>query len=129
MKEFEAWWALYPRKVGKGAARAAWAKALRLAAPERLIQALREQVAAGVFGQEVQFVPHPRTWLTQERWEDEVVMRRVRTAADDLAARWVEACRKGSEAAKADVRAAARQRGLRWDEVMEARRALAEDQP
>ncbi len=51
---FEAWWDRYPRKVGKGQARPAYAKAL-----------------PGILAQEPQFQPHASTWLNGERWLDD----------------------------------------------------------
>lgn len=71
---FEQFWAVYPRKVGKGAARAVW---MRL----RPNGELARDICAAVEAQAQtpqwkrnggQFIPHPRTWLTQARWEDEV---------------------------------------------------------
>jgi hypothetical protein len=63
----------YPRKVGKDAARKAFAKrkvdeallASMIAAIKA--QGLREKCAKG----ESQFVPHPSTWLNEGRWLDE----------------------------------------------------------
>lgn len=65
---FDAWWELYPRKVGKGAARAAYGRAIRKAAPELIAAALRRAVA--FWGPDLKFIPHPATWLNQERWAD-----------------------------------------------------------
>lgn len=67
--DFDEFWRLYPRSTGKGAAKAAFVKALR----KTTLQALLE--AAWRFAHdpnlpEPQFIPHPATWLNQERWED-----------------------------------------------------------
>jgi len=70
---FDIFWATYPRKVAKGAARRAWDKALKKTTPEKIMFAVGKQTAAGVFACEMCFVPHPATWLNQERWDDEVV--------------------------------------------------------
>lgn len=70
---FDEFWDAYPRKVGKGAARRAWRKALRSGADlEQVI------VAAGCFRTqcfaqrtEARFIPHPANWLSSERYGDE----------------------------------------------------------
>ncbi len=71
---FAAFYALYPRKVARKAAEKAWA---RCATSPELI----EQIIAGLKAQlprmckkEKQFIPHPATWLNQERWQDELWM-------------------------------------------------------
>lgn len=97
---FDEFWANYPRKVGKGAARKAWAKAVKEMDPEDLIRAtvefahwLRRERT------EVRFIPHPATWLNQERWADERMpsvepesniqahMRLVNALGDDVVAK------------------------------------------
>lgn len=69
---FERFWASYPRKVGKGAAWRVW---VRLAPDEaltsRMIAAVAVQAQTRQWRKDGgQFVPHPSTWLNQERWED-----------------------------------------------------------
>lgn len=65
---FEDWWKAYPRKVGKGAARTAYLAAVKRGASEQdLAAALRRQQ----WPAEERFIPHARTWLTQDRWQDE----------------------------------------------------------
>lgn len=71
--EFESWWELYPRKVGKAAAAKAYAKARRDVDAEALVYGLAN--AAQVWkatGTEAQFIPHAATWLNAGRWADEV---------------------------------------------------------
>lgn len=66
--EFEAWWKLYPRKVGKDAAREKFGKARKRVSAEALMQAVKVYM---------QTKPdyadwcHPATWLNQGRWQDE----------------------------------------------------------
>jgi hypothetical protein len=68
---FPAFWKVYPRKVGKGAAEKAFAKAVKDGAvPDELVQAA-EKFSADSNLPEAQFIPHPATWLNQRRWEDE----------------------------------------------------------
>lgn len=70
---FDEFWASYPKKVGKEAARKAWNRLK----PDK---ALRERIAAAVAtAKESQqwnrengrFIPNPATWLNQGRWDDE----------------------------------------------------------
>jgi hypothetical protein len=67
---FETFWALYPRRTGKGAALKAW----NTAKPdlEAVKSALSWQVYQASWGKDGgAFIPHPATWLNQRRWEDE----------------------------------------------------------
>jgi hypothetical protein len=65
--DFDAFWRAYPRKVGKGAAAKAWVRATTLNPPSAIIAA----VALQKFDHRERFIPHPATWLNQERWLDE----------------------------------------------------------
>lgn len=70
---FEKFWEAYPRKVGKGAARKIWAK---LKPPEELVEkmiaAVAEQRKTPQWQKDGgQYIPHPATWLSQDRWDDE----------------------------------------------------------
>lgn len=67
---FTDFWSLYPRKVAKGAARKAWAKALKSTDAESIITALKAQLPAWQQS-DPKFVPHAATWLNGERWADE----------------------------------------------------------
>lgn len=70
---FEQFWFVYPKKVGKDAARREWDKL----APDNdlsdlMISRVREQSASAQWLKDNgQFIPHPRTWLHQGRWKDE----------------------------------------------------------
>jgi uncharacterized protein YdaU (DUF1376 family) len=70
--DFDSWWAAYPRKKGKGRAKKAWKFALGQTDAATMTAALASQIAAGVFTIETRFVPHPGTWLAEERWTDEI---------------------------------------------------------
>lgn len=61
--------AAYPRREGRGAARAAWDKAIRKAEPDAIIAGARRFAADP--NREDGFTPHPATWLNQERWSDD----------------------------------------------------------
>lgn len=87
---FSEFWASYPRRTGKGAARGIWLIRTRETPPEQIISALRAQLDAGQFSDDIQFIPHPRTWLHQQRYEDDIIPRRrpvFRNPALELLAR------------------------------------------
>jgi uncharacterized protein YdaU (DUF1376 family) len=67
---FNVFWKQYPRKVAKPNAEKAWLKIK----PDdvvlkKMLDAINQQ---GLPSKEIQFVPHPATWLNAKRWEDEV---------------------------------------------------------
>lgn len=70
---FDEFWEAYPRKIGKGAARKAWEKI-------RPGESLAAEIVAAVHRDRKteqwrrdsgKYIPHPATWLNQERWEDD----------------------------------------------------------
>jgi hypothetical protein len=67
---FGEFWQVYPRKVGKRAARAAFERAARRASVEEILDGAR-RFAADPNLPETRFIPHPTTWLNQDRWADE----------------------------------------------------------
>ena len=67
---FEDFWSAYPRKIGKGNARRAFAKAMKNATIEEISSGLNRQLAA-LSSKEQQYIPHASTWLNGERWNDE----------------------------------------------------------
>ncbi|MFE5258277.1 hypothetical protein [Streptomyces coelicoflavus] len=70
---FDEFWAAYPRKVAKGTARTAWAKALKRGVSAQHITAAAARASAQwrAAHTELRFVPHPTTWLNGERYDDE----------------------------------------------------------
>lgn len=66
---FTEFWESVPRKVGKGAARKAWAKAVKKADPQIIIEGMRRYRDDPNRSDE--FTAHPSTWLNAERWEDD----------------------------------------------------------
>ena len=78
---FEQFWANYPRKVGKLAAEREWA---RIRPTDDLVQRIMTTLA---WQKEVwddpQFIPHPKTWLHQGRWDDEPLESVKRTSRED----------------------------------------------
>ena len=71
--DFDLFWASYPRRDGKGAARRKFVIALTKTDFHIIMDAVEAQKIAGMFPDNRQFVPHPATWLHQERWDDEIV--------------------------------------------------------
>ncbi|WP_197085285.1 hypothetical protein [Saccharothrix sp. ST-888] len=71
---FDAFWAAYPRRVGKGTAKTAWAKAIKRGAdPAHLTEAAQKHAAFWrTAGTDPKFIPHPTTWLNGERYDDEL---------------------------------------------------------
>lgn len=67
--QFQEFYALYPRKVGKGAARRAFASACKRASADHIIAVLR---VYPFDRSRPQFIPHPATWLNQDRYLDEL---------------------------------------------------------
>ena len=70
MDDFDMFWMTYPKKVGKEAARKAWAKAnpnLTI-----VLNTLSWQKESNQwFVNNGKFIPNPATWINQHRWEDE----------------------------------------------------------
>jgi len=67
--QFEDFWTTCPRKTAKGSARKAWLKSIKLATPEKIIQAMASY-AKSMAGKDPQYIAHPATWLNAERWLD-----------------------------------------------------------
>lgn len=67
---FDRFWAVYPRRISKTAARKAWDKAVQKTSPDKLIDAA---VAYAEWpGRDQKFTKHPATWLNQGCWDDEL---------------------------------------------------------
>lgn len=99
---FDAFWAAYPKKVGKGQAVKAWNAATKRADAADIVAGLTASCAAWKSaGTEARFIPNPATWLNGERWADE-------TAPEPTADEWIapppqdwEAIRAAAQAEKA----------------------------
>lgn len=86
VESFDAFWTTYPRKVGKGAARTAWSKALRKADQPAILAAVARYAEHHAARRtEARYIANPATWLNQERWDDvlpDVTARESSEAAD-----------------------------------------------
>lgn len=73
---FDRFWAVYPRKVGKGKAEESFAKYRPDdELTDRMVRAVEAAKASTQWQRDGgQFVPHPATWLNQRRWEDEITI-------------------------------------------------------
>lgn len=72
--DFDRFWVLYPRKVGKSAAEKAWAK-IKVTADlfDLMVKALAAwSVSTDWTKDGGQYIPHASTWLNGKRWEDEL---------------------------------------------------------
>jgi len=79
--KFLDFWAVYPKKIGKKAAFAAWKRLKPDAALYARILAAVEAAKKSKAWQRDhgQYIPHPTTWLNQGRWDDE-----IQSPEDDL---------------------------------------------
>ena len=100
--EFEIFWNVYPRKVAKKAAEAAFAKAIKHT-PFALILS-----GAGRYAKDPNrldaFTAHPATWLNAHRWLDDALPERIKTPeekkADELRASKEKELREREESRK-----------------------------
>lgn len=68
---FELFWKSYPRKIGKGAAKSAFEKAVKKTDAPRILEVVFDYANKADLP-DIQFIPHPATWLNQERWDDDL---------------------------------------------------------
>jgi hypothetical protein len=68
---FDRFWSIYPRKIGKGGAIKAWRAAVKKIDPAVIIEGL-ELHLPDLAEKQKQYIPHPATWLNEERWADEL---------------------------------------------------------
>lgn len=69
-REFDEWYALYPRKRGKGQAAKAYRAARKRASAATLLAAI-EQQAPALIANGPGYCPYPATWLNGDRWADQ----------------------------------------------------------
>jgi hypothetical protein len=92
--EFERFWEVYPRKIGKGAAQTAFEAALnkpKAPTADRIIQSVIDHKATWNWKKENgQFIPHPSTYLHQERWKDDLTNEPKNPPPKGKRGNWVE---------------------------------------
>jgi hypothetical protein len=76
--DFERFWNIYPKKTDKGAARRAFATAVKKADPE-LIIAKAKAYAEDPNLPDKQFIKYPASWLNAEAWENPALPKRNKT--------------------------------------------------
>lgn len=79
-QQFADWYAVYPRKESRKKAFQYFKAALKIMDFERLLE-LTKLFARSCEGKKKDFIPHPATWLHQERWEDVEVPQEHQTAS------------------------------------------------
>lgn len=74
IKRFDEFWSAYPKKVGKGVARKAWARIKPTGElHSKILDAIAEAKQSDQWRRNGgQYIPNPATWLNQERWLDEL---------------------------------------------------------
>lgn len=122
LEQFETFWKAYPRKTGKKPSMEKFFRILRDGKVQagEIIEAINNQVNAGMFSDDLSYIPHPLTWLNQGRWSDEVVGREGKADRGEvtkLANEFRTACRRGSDLMKSLVRKKASEAGYDWVEV------------
>ena len=69
--EFEQFWALYPRQVGKPKAWRAWQKQVQPSDAPKILEALKVMIPSVEWQRERgRFIPFPGTFIYERRWED-----------------------------------------------------------
>lgn len=91
-ERFERFWDVYPKKVGKDAA---WIEFQKRNPgddlTDEMITVIQQQRALEQWRKEGgQYIPNPRTWLHQGRWQDEVSTVSQKPSASD----WAEECKE-----------------------------------
>jgi len=118
---FVDFWNVYPIKVGKGAAIKAFQKAIRITDPEIVIQgALRYKLDPN---RSQSYTAHPATWLNAQRWLDDALPLREKSAeekkADELRIAKEKEARERVEAQKFfEEQEAARARAVPMPETL-----------
>lgn len=70
-EEFERFWKIYPRRIGKAVAYKAWQKARKRAPLDAINRGATKVAFAVECGADPQYIPHPQTWLNRDGWLDE----------------------------------------------------------
>lgn len=81
IERFDEFYAAYPIKKGKGAAKKAWEKAVKKADPDHIISNAA-LYASSVQNKDPKFIAHPATWLNAERWDDDISKEVLQAAID-----------------------------------------------
>ena len=69
--DFEAFWQLYPKRLSRGTAEAAYAKAIKIRSHDDIIQGVYRAIQADRRFKDKQFTPLAATWLNARGYDDE----------------------------------------------------------
>lgn len=100
--DFQLFWDVYPRKVGRGAAQKALVKALKKATISKILSGAENYAKSGKLP-EMQFIPHAATWLNQERWDDVVEHSATTRTSTSIAQDIIERSRQMSSHARGEI--------------------------
>lgn len=70
-QQFDAFWDVYPRKVGKDDARKVWDRKRKQVGAQMILDGARRLAADPNLPEDKTFIPHPATWLARGGWDDE----------------------------------------------------------
>ena len=71
---FEEFWERYPRRIGKKRANEYWhRKTITAETFKEIMAGLDRYIELDWKGKNMDYIPHPSTWINQERWKDEVI--------------------------------------------------------
>jgi hypothetical protein len=84
-EEFQVWYKAFPRHVGIAKAEEAYIKVREggVSSEDLLAGAVRAAAYYADEGTEQQYIPHPTTWLNQERWLDELSPKKAARLSDE----------------------------------------------
>lgn len=70
---FDRFWTAYPRKIAKKDSLKSWCRIQNLddSLMEKIMSGLERQKLSNQW-RDAQYIPHPATWINQERWTDEI---------------------------------------------------------
>jgi hypothetical protein len=92
--EFEKFWAVYPRRVAKRAALEMFNRAVNEGVVVEKIVAAAQRFAGAMAkeGRPQEKMPHPATWLSGARWEDEAAATQPKAPPMDKQVAFIGAC-------------------------------------
>jgi hypothetical protein len=92
---FNKFWLSYPRKVGKIEAQRQFTKVMKSSGAPTLTMVLDAVALLVAEKREMQFIPHPRTWLSHGRWLDQTTPERDEPAVQVVQKQFCGSCRSG----------------------------------
>lgn len=70
---FEAFWAIYPRRIAKKPAKQAYIKALVETTPDVILEGVKRYIShIQAENIELKYICHPASWLNQGRYDDDL---------------------------------------------------------